>query len=80
MKTLCLFLIAAWTAAPQDDRTAPVLEKYRKFRPADSELGIYRLSWVATLKEARERAAKEERPIFLLVCTNSYGNLFTGHC
>ena len=79
MTTICL-LLAAWTAAPQDDPTAVVMDNFRRVRPADSELGIYRLSWTSTLTEARERAAKEERPIFLLVCTNSYGNLFTGHC
>ena len=80
MKTLCLLLAVAWTASPQDAGVGRVLEKYRSTRPADGDLGIYRLSWMANFKEARERAAKEQRPIFLLVCTNSYGNMFTGHC
>jgi hypothetical protein len=35
---------------------------------------------MATLKEARDRAAKEEWPIFLVVVTNSFGDLFSGHC
>jgi hypothetical protein len=34
----------------------------------------------AARKEARGRAAQEQRPILLLVVTNSYGDLFTGHC
>lgn len=78
MKTISLLLAAAWIT--QDGEVARVLEKHRAARPAESEIRIYRLSWMATLKEARERAAKEDRPIFLMVCTNSYGNLFTGHC
>jgi hypothetical protein len=57
-----------------------VLDQYRLLRPADKDLAIFQLDWVPTLKDARERAAKEQRPILLLVVTNSYGNLFTGHC
>jgi len=78
MRMLCLLLAAAWI--PQDGEVARVLEKHKAARPAESEIRIYRLSWMPSLKEARERAAKEDRPIFLLVCTNSYGNMFTGHC
>ena len=80
MKILCVLLVAAWTSAAQDAEVARVLEQHKAARPAESELRIYRLSWMAGLKEARERAAKEDRPIFLMVCTNSYGNMFTGHC
>jgi hypothetical protein len=57
-----------------------ILEKYSLFRPADKDLAIFQLDWVPTLKEATQRAAKEHRPILLLVVTNSYGNVFTGHC
>jgi hypothetical protein len=56
------------------------LDKYRLARPADKDLAIFQLDWVPTLKEARGRAAQERRPILLLVVTNSYGDLFTGHC
>jgi len=79
-------LIAAlWTTglpyaqAPHAD-VQKILDKYRLFRPADKDLAIFQLDWMPTVKDARERAAKEQRPILLLVVTNSYGNLFTGHC
>ena len=80
------FLIAVlWTtgllqAQAPDGDVQKILDKYRLFRPADKDLAIFQLDWVPTLKDARERAAKEQRPILLLVVTNSYGNLFTGHC
>jgi hypothetical protein len=57
-----------------------VLDQYRSFRPDEKDLAIFRLDWVPTLKDAREKAAREERPIFLLVVTNSFGNLHSGHC
>ena len=83
--TLALVIAALWTTgllhaqAPDGDKQR-ILDKYRLFRPADKDLAIFQLDWVPTLKQARERAAREQRPILLLVVTNSYGNLFTGHC
>jgi hypothetical protein len=65
--------------APDGD-VQNILDKYRLARPADNDLAIFQLDWVPTLKEARGRAAQEQRPILLLVVTNSYGDLFTGHC
>ena len=85
-RTTLAFLIATlWTmsllhAQAPDGDVQKILDKYRRFRPADKDLAIFQLDWVPTLKYARERAAKEHRPILLLVVTNSYGNLFTGHC
>lgn len=66
--------------AVQDAAVDAVLEKHRALRPKDEDLRIYRLDWAADLKAARERAARERRPVFLVVVTNSYGNLYTGHC
>ncbi len=57
-----------------------VLDKYRSFRPGEKDLAIFQLDWASTLKDARERAAGEQRPILLIVVTNSYGNVYTGHC
>jgi hypothetical protein len=86
LRTTLLGLIAALgttgllhAQAPNAD-VQKILDKYRLLRPADKDLAIFQLDWVPTLKEARERAAREQRPILLLVVTNSYGNLFTGHC
>jgi uncharacterized protein (TIGR03067 family) len=66
--------------ADKDGTLQQVLNKYRSFRPEARDLAIFQLDWVATLKQARDRAAREKRPIFLMVVTNSYGNLYTGHC
>jgi hypothetical protein len=57
-----------------------VLDKFQAARPTASDLAVYQLDWLPTLKAAKEKAAKEDRPIFLIVVTNSYGNLKTGHC
>ena len=86
LRTTLAFLIAAlWTtglvhAQAPDGDVQTILDKYRLLRPTDKDLAIFQLDWVPTLKEARGRAVKEQRPILLLVVTNSYGNLFTGHC
>jgi hypothetical protein len=83
--TLALLIAALWTSgllhaqAPDSD-VQKIRDQYRLLRPADKDLAIFQLDWVPTLKEARGRAAKEKRPILLLVVTNSYGNIFTGHC
>jgi len=57
-----------------------VLEKFQSIRPQAAELALYQLDWMPTLKEAKERAAREQRPILLVVVTNSFGDLFSGHC
>ena len=83
--TLALVTAALWAtsllhAQAPDGDVRTILDRYRRFRPADKDLAIFQLDWVPTLKEAKGRAAKERRPILLLVVTNSYGNLFSGHC
>jgi hypothetical protein len=86
LRTTLPFVIAAlWATSPLPAQ-APggdvqdILDTYRRLRPADQDLAIFQLDWVPTLQEATHRAARERRPILLLVVTNSYGNLFTGHC
>jgi len=83
--TLALLTAALWAtglphAQAPDGDVRTTLDKYRLARPADKDLAIFQLDWVPTLKGATERAARERRPILLLVVTNSYGDLFTGHC
>ena len=83
--TLALLIAALWTTsllhaqAPNGD-VQKILDQLRLVRPKDKDLAIFQLDWVPTLKEARGRAARERRPVLLLVVTNSYGDLFTGHC
>jgi hypothetical protein len=57
-----------------------VLDKFQSVRPQAANLALYQLDWVPTLKAAREKAARENRPIFLVVVTNSFGDLYSGHC
>jgi hypothetical protein len=57
-----------------------VLDKFESVRPQAADLALYQLDWAPTLQAAKERAAKEQRPIFLVVVTNSFGDLFSGHC
>ena len=72
--------LAAWvlTALLQDAQE--VLAKYEKLRPTERDLGMYRLDWAKSLEEAKIRAAKEDRPIFLVSVYAHYGEIFTGHC
>ncbi len=57
-----------------------VLKRVEELKPAAKDLAWYQLDWMPTLKEAKERAAREKRPIAALVCLNVFGNMFTGHC
>ena len=78
MKTLlCALVLLA-----QEGETDRILKKVREARPSDDALAIYRHDWAPTWEEARGRAAKEGRPIFLVVNTNISGptNFYTGHC
>jgi lysophospholipase L1-like esterase len=59
---------------------ASILDRFAKARPESKHLAVFQLDWAATLQEAKARAVKEKRPIFFLAVTNSFGNMFTGHC
>ena len=64
----------------QDDEAKKILEKFESARPAAKELSLYTLDWAPSLKDAKARASKEGRPILLIVVTNSYGDMYSGHC
>ncbi|HKQ40623.1 MAG TPA: hypothetical protein VJ063_21310 [Verrucomicrobiae bacterium] len=77
---LLLLFVAALTS--QAAQPADILKAYEAARPADRELGVFQLDWADSFKHAKTRAAKENRPIFL-VCTTQLkdaGNLRDGHC
>jgi hypothetical protein len=76
---LATAFVAGAHGADQSD-VKSILDKFQSVRPQAADLALYQLDWMPNLKEARERAAKEERPIFLVVVTNSFGDLFSGHC
>jgi hypothetical protein len=77
-----MILLLLLLAAQGDPAAARVLEKFRSARPSDESLAVYRHDWAPTWEEARARAEKEKRPIFLVVNTNISGptNFYTGHC
>ena len=76
---LAMACVAGAHGADQSD-VKGVLDKFKSVRPQEADLALYQLDWAPTLKAARERAAREDRPIFLVVVTNSFGDLFSGHC
>ena len=75
-------LLCALALLAQEGETDRILRKVREARPSDDALAIYRHDWAPTWEEARSRAAKEGRPVFLVVNTNISGptNFYTGHC
>jgi hypothetical protein len=77
--TLAMACSARAQGADQSD-VKSTLEKFQSVRPAVADLALYQLDWMPTLKAAKEKAAKEERPIFLVVVTNSFGDMYSGHC
>jgi hypothetical protein len=76
---LALACVLRAHAADQSD-VKSVLDRYHSVRPQLADLALYQLDWMPTLKSAREKAAREERPIFLVVVTNSFGDMYSGHC
>src|SRR5262245_41084195 len=64
-------------AAPDSAAVQKILDKYRAIRPSTADLAVFQLDWTPGLKEAKEKAAKEQLPILLIVVTNSYGNMYT---
>ena len=80
--------IAASAAPPAPDTAAPepavtrVIDAYKAARPTPAELQVFMLDWAGSLKEAKERAAKEKRPIFFVSTTQleDAGDLRAGHC
>lgn len=66
-------------AAPHAD-VPKILARFQALQPDAKDLALFCLDWMPTLKAAQEKAAREQRPLLLLTVTNSYGNLYTGHC
>jgi hypothetical protein len=76
-----LGMTCAVCAQAADRREADgIIDKFDAVRPTAVELAIYQLDWQPTLKAAKEKATRENRPIFLVVVTNSFGDVCTGHC
>ncbi len=77
---LVVMMATASIASAQDHEARSILDRYDAFRPSARDLAMYRLDWAASLEEARERAAREKRPVLLVIIHAQYGDLFSGHC
>jgi hypothetical protein len=73
-----LFLSGFVTA--EDAGVKRILARYQAIRPAARDLGMYRLDWADSLDVALKRAAKEKRPICLIIIHAKYGDIASGHC
>ncbi len=76
MKLIALAALL-WT---QDSEASKILDRYESLRPKERELALFQLDWVVTLKAAKEKAAREGRPLFLMTVENEHGGLYGGHC
>jgi hypothetical protein len=73
-------LIAASLASAQGEHADSVLAKYNGLRPTERQLAMYRLDWVDSLNDAQQKAAREGRPIVLIIIHAKYGDIRSGHC
>ena len=79
----CSVALATYSFASAQDRDVhSIRERFEVSRPSEKQLAFYSLDWGPTLAEAKERAAKEKRPIFFIYVTNisASTNFFSGHC
>ena len=78
MKKLLLLL----ALCSQETDVQKVLDRVKAAKPSESDLAFYSLAWAPTLKEAKERGAKEGRPVFFVWVTNisAHDDFYTGHC
>jgi hypothetical protein len=72
--------LTAHQTAAVNEGVPKVLDQFRTTRPDAKDLAIFQLDWTPTLKDAQAKAAKEQRPILLIVVTNSFGDMHSGHC
>ncbi len=73
-------LLLSIAASAEDQAVKKALARYRDLRPSDEDLVMYRLDWEPDYDAALRRAAKEKRPVFVVVIYAKYGELYSGHC
>lgn len=77
---LLICLSMSHLTVAQDSTARRILKDYETTRPSERDLAMYRLDWAGSLDEALERAARESRPIFLVIIHAKYGDISSGHC
>lgn len=80
LRTLFAASLLALPAFAQSPAAKETLERFRQLRPGDDDLAMYRLDWAPSLEAAQKRAAKEKRPVLLVVIHAKYGDMISGHC
>jgi hypothetical protein len=75
-----VWLSTAFPLVAQDVGARRILKNYQSSRPTEQDLAMYRLDWASSLDDALERAARESRPIFLVIIHARYGDINSGHC
>ena len=82
-RLLTFVVLAAYTlpASAQSDSARRILAQFEDAKPDAKRLAFYSLDWAMNLKDAKARAAKEGRPILLVLNTNITAgtNFFSGH-
>ena len=76
----CLYFVVASIVTAADRDAKRILDRYQAIRPAAKDLGMYRLDWADSLDVALKRAAKENRPVCLIIIHAKYGDIASGHC
>lgn len=73
---------AAGETSSRSAEAQRILDAYQAARPAEADLGIFRLDWAGSLAAAKARAAREGRPVFFVSTTQlkDAGDLKGGHC
>ncbi len=77
---LALALFYAPPCPAQDAPAQEVLKRAEALRPGEEDFAMYRLDWADSLDAALARAAKENRPVALVIIHAKYGDLRSGHC
>ena len=77
---LLLMFTVSLVADPPGPEVELILDKFELIRPQDRDLSLFKLDWEKTLKSALARAAREDRPVLLILVRNSNGDIFQGHC
>ncbi len=83
MKRLLLILVSllfSGFVGAEDINAQRILDRYQTLRPQAKDLAMYRLDWAESLDVALKRAAKEKRPVCLIIIHAKYGDIASGHC
>ena len=83
MKCFALYffsLLLAEFVTAENAGVKRILARYQAIRPAAKDLRMYRLDWADSLDKALKRAAKENRPVCLIIIHAKYGDIASGHC